>query len=80
MLGGVAPTEYFLIALVSPLVYNFAVDSDGVNDNRGTLPGYGVTGADVNVSNIFASVTDFFNDIINYFSMFINIILKIFAF
>lgn len=75
--GGVTPVEYFLIALVSPLVYNFAVDSDGVNDNRGTLPGYGTVSAEKNVNNIFDRVHTTLNNIMKYITMFLQIIVKI---
>lgn len=39
--GGITPGEYFLAALLSPLLYEFGFDGDGVNDNAGALPGYG---------------------------------------
>ncbi len=76
--GGVTVAEYFLIALVSPLVYNFAVDSDGVNDNTGTIPGYGVVSAEDNVNNILDNIYTFFNNIMKYITMSLQIILKIF--
>ncbi|MBQ6267612.1 MAG: metallophosphoesterase [Clostridia bacterium] len=38
--GGVTAGEYFLLALVAPILDGFGCDSDGVNDNHGTLPGY----------------------------------------
>jgi hypothetical protein len=75
--GGVTVAEYFLIALVSPLVYNFAVDSDGVNDNVGMLPGYGVVSAEDNVNNILDNIYTFFNNIMKYITMFLQIITKI---
>lgn len=40
--GGVTAVEYCLCAVASPIIYEFAFDSDGVNDNNGTLEGYGV--------------------------------------
>ena len=76
--GGVTVAEYFLIALVSPLVYNFAVDSDGVNDNVGTIPGYGVVSAEGNINNILDNIYTFFNNIMKYITMSLQIILKIF--
>lgn len=39
--GGVTPGERLLAALLSPLLYEFGFDGDGVNDNDGALPGYG---------------------------------------
>lgn len=76
VLGGVTPVEYLLLAIVSPLVYSFAVDHDGVNDNNGILPGYGTVNAQSNASNIFNSVVGIFNDITVYFVNFVNIILN----
>lgn len=39
--GGVTAGEYFLLAVASPILEGFGCDTDGVNDNNGTLPGYG---------------------------------------
>ena len=39
--GGITPSQYFIAALLSPLLYGFGVDGDGVNDNAGRIPGYG---------------------------------------
>ncbi len=69
--------EYFLLAIASPIVYEFAYDSDGVNDNTGEFEGYGAeidTGANImdNIKNIIEKIS-------LYFSLFINIVSKIFA-
>ena len=74
VLGGVTPVEYLLLAIVSPLVYSFAVDHDGVDDNNGILPGYGTVNAESNVSNVFDRIIGIFNDITVYFINFVNII------
>ena len=74
VLGGVTPVEYLLLAIVSPLVYSFAVDHDGVNDNHGTLPGYGTVEAETNVQNIFDNIYGVFNDAMKYFSLFLTVI------
>lgn len=76
--GGVTPAEYFLIAFVSPLVYNFAVDNDGVNDNRGSLPGYGVVSVEQNSYNILDRIHTTLNNVMKYITMFLQIVLKIF--
>ena len=39
--GGITPGGRFLAALLSPLLYEFACDGDGVPDNNGRIPGYG---------------------------------------
>ncbi len=74
VLGGVTPVEYLLLAIVSPLVYSFAVDHDGVDDNNGTLPGYGTADAENNISNIFDNIYGIFNDVIKYISLFLMVI------
>lgn len=74
VLGGVTPVEYLLLAVVSPLVYSFAVDHDGVNDNNGTLPGYGTVNFESNVSSIFDGFYAFFNDLTTYIINFLNIL------
>ena len=74
VLGGVTPVEYLLLAIVSPLVYEFAVDNDGVNDNNGVLPGYGTVEFGNNISNIFNNITAIFNEIIKYFELFATVI------
>ncbi len=76
VLGGVTPAEYLLLAIVSPLVYSFAVDHDGVDDNKGVLPGYGTVEAEDNVQNIFDNIYGIFNDVMKYISLFLTVIYK----
>lgn len=75
--GGVSAIEYFLVALVSPLLYEFILDDDGVHDNDGSLPGYGVTGTDVAISNIFGRISDIALLIVTYLSNMVKILFKI---
>lgn len=76
VLGGVTPVEYLLLAIVSPLIYAFAVDYDGVDDNNGVLPGYGTVEVENNVSNIFDAIIGIINDMILYVQLFFNVILN----
>ena len=76
VLGGVTPVEYLLLAIVSPLVYEFAVDNDGVNDNNGTLPGYGTVEIGNNISNVYSNIIGIFNEIIKYFELFVTVIMN----
>ncbi len=76
VLGGVTPVEYLLLAIVSPLVYEFAVDNDGVNDNNGVLPGYGTVEFGNNLSNIYSNIVGIFNEIIKYFELFAYVIMN----
>lgn len=70
--GCVTPGQYFLVALVSPLLYQFAFDGDGVDDNNGTLPGYGTVDCESNTQNVFEKITNFFSTIVLYFSFFVK--------
>ena len=74
--GPVTAGEYFLVALASPLLYGLAYDRDDLDDNNGSIEGYGVT-AD-NFQNVTNNVTGFFKKIGLYFSFFFTYILKIF--
>jgi 3',5'-cyclic AMP phosphodiesterase CpdA len=55
--GPVTAGEFFLLALLSPFLYAFAFDADGVNDNHGTVEGYGVRN---NAQNIAGKAQTFF--------------------
>lgn len=70
--GCVTPGQYFLVALVSPLLYQFAFDGDGVDDNNGVVEGYGTVNCESNTQNIFEKVTNFFSTIVLYFTFFIK--------
>ena len=76
ILGGVSTAEYFLLALVSPLLLEFIADDDGVDDNNGTLPGYAITGSDVAMDNISENFKNFFETIIMYAKYIIKIIVR----
>ena len=63
LFGSVTAGEYFLLVLIAPFLYEFAYDTDGVNDNRGTLEGYAVH---QNGANIAANFTAFFRMLLQY--------------
>jgi 3',5'-cyclic AMP phosphodiesterase CpdA len=67
--GSITPGEYFLLALVSPLLYDFTFDSDGVDDNNGVIEGYAVT-------NNIVNIHDKINDSKTRFSYKLNLMLK----
>lgn len=75
--GGISATEYFVVALVSPLLYTFANDADGVPDNNGTLEGYGTVNSKSKMDNLAEKFKAFFEKIAMYFRMFMDIIAKI---
>ena len=76
--GGVTSAELFLLALVSPLICAFIADDDGVDDNNGTIPGYGTVNFRNNVDNIINNITNILESIIETFSVIIKVLSRIF--
>ncbi len=74
--GPVTAGEYFLLAVASPILYGLAYDRDGIDDNSGTVSGYGVPVN--NAASVGNNVNDFFSKLLLYFKFFISYILKIF--
>ena len=74
---GISPLEYLVVAMLSPLLYTFANDDDGVPDNYGTLEGYGSVTTQSRLENIVQKIKDFFNKIRMYIEMFFDILGKI---
>ena len=74
--GGITAGEYFIAALISPLLYEFAFDGDGVPDNNGVIAGYGVQ---ANGDNILANISDITNKLMLYIENFFSIFFKIFG-
>ncbi len=75
LMGRATAIEYLLLAIASPLLYEFTGDHDGVNDNTGTLPGYGI---EAQFSDIVDNFTGILAKIGEYLSLFVTYILKIF--
>ena len=74
--GGITAGEYFITALISPLLYEFAFDGDGVPDNDGVIAGYGVQ---ANCDNIITNISDITSKLMLYIENFLQIFLKIFG-
>ena len=74
--GGVKPGEYFVIALISPLLYEFAFDSDGVNDSEGVISGYG--SEESNFENLLDKFKGILDSVLLYFNFFLTYFGKIF--
>ena len=72
--GAVTPGKYFIVALISPILYEFAFDSDGVNDNNGSIEGYGASQSAP--QNVMANVNRILGRVSLYFSFFIGYMLK----
>lgn len=72
--GGITAGEYFITALISPFLYEFAFDADGVNDNNGKIPGYGIktSAAESLAARIKQTFEKMFEYIKLFFSVFVN--------
>lgn len=78
--GAVTPCEYLIVAIAAPFLYEFAYDSDSVNDNNGTLPGYGTSSVGGNIDNVKENLNSITDKIALYVKLAINYIFKIFDF
>ncbi len=74
--GSVNTLEYAILGLISPLLYSFAYDDDGVDDNNGTLPGYGTVDTMDNFGNITDNIANILKSIVFNVSMMIKYALK----
>ena len=74
--GSVNAIEYAILGLISPLLFKFAYDNDGVDDNNGVLPGYGTVNASANVNNVVNKYSDLVDKVLFYVSMMIKYTLK----
>ncbi len=74
--GSVNVLEYAILGLISPLLYSFAYDDDGVEDNNGTLPGYGTVDTWNNLGNITANISNIIDKIISTVTMMLKYALK----
>ncbi len=78
ILGPVSAVEYFLVALVSPLICAFIADDDGVEDNNGSIPGYGTVTVQSRISNVFDNIVTSVKDVAEAIMTMLGILLKIF--
>lgn len=70
--GPISPGEYFLLAIASPLLQSFAND-DEVDDNNGTIDGYGT---DNSTENLKTNFTMSVNEFLSTVKMILKFILK----
>ncbi len=70
----ITPMEYFLLSVASPIINQFACDTDGVNDNNGELPGYGAD----ELKTMENDLTGFFHDILLKIQYFFHYLIRIF--
>lgn len=67
--GVYTKAEIFLVAIASPILYKFACDNDGVDDNNGVIEGYGTVNFKSNVSNIFENLNNLSEKITFYLQL-----------
>lgn len=67
--GVYTKAEIFLVAIASPILYKFACDNDGVDDNNGVIEGYGTANFKSNVSNIFENLNNLSEKITFYLQL-----------
>ena len=78
LFSGITPGEYFLAALLSPLLYEFAFDADGADDNNGSFEGYGTDGPLNNLNHLSLSARLAMNRLTAYLKGFISILSRMF--
>ncbi len=74
--GAVNALEYAILGLISPLLYSFAYDDDGVDDNNGTIPGYGTVDTMSNLTNLAGKFSHIIDTVVLWASMMIKYTLK----
>ncbi|MBR0348843.1 MAG: metallophosphoesterase [Clostridia bacterium] len=74
--GEVNAAEFAILGLISPLLYKFAYDNDGVDDNNGILPGYGTVNVQNNLNNVAEKYTNLVEKVVFYVSMMLKYALK----
>lgn len=67
--GVYTKAEIFLVGIASPVLYKFAYDNDGVDDNNGVIEGYGTVNLKSNVTNIFESLNNLSEKITFYLQL-----------
>ena len=74
--GSVNAIEYAILGLISPLLYKFAYDNDGVDDNNGVLPGYATVNVQSNINNISDNFTSIVEKVVFYVTMMLKYALR----
>lgn len=75
--GVYTKAELFLVAVASPILYKFACDNDGVDDNNGVIEGYGTVNFKTNVSNIVENLDSLSEKITFYLRLVMSYLAKL---
>lgn len=75
--GVYTKAEIFLVAVASPILYKFACDNDGVDDNNGVIEGHGTVNFKTNVSNIVENLDSLSEKITFYLRLVMSYLAKL---
>ena len=74
--GVYSKAELFLVAIASPILYKFACDNDGVDDNNGVIEGYGVSDVKTNLGNIAENIRSLTEKAVFYLQTVVTLLLR----
>ena len=74
--GVYSKAELFLVAIASPILYKFAYDNDGVDDNNGVIEGYGVSDVKTNLGNIADNIRSLTEKAVFYIQTVVTLLLR----
>lgn len=75
--GVYTKAEIFLVGIASPILYKFAYDDDGIDDNNGVIEGYGTVNFKSNVSNIFENLSSLSEKITYYIQLVMSYLVRL---
>lgn len=75
--GVYTKAEIFLVGIASPVLYKFAYDNDGVDDNNGVIEGYGTVNFKTNVSNIVENLGSLSEKMVFYIQLVLSYLAKL---
>ena len=74
--GVYSKAELFLVAIASPILYKFAYDNDGVDDNNGVIEGYGISDVKTNLGNIADNIRSLTEKEVFYIQTVVTLLLR----
>lgn len=74
--GVYSKAELFIVAIASPILYKFACDNDGVDDNNGVIEGYGVSDVKTNLGNIADNIRSLTEKAVFYIQTVVTLLLR----
>lgn len=76
-LGVYTKAEIFLVGIASPILYKFAYDNDGVDDNNGVIEGYGTVNIKSNITNIVENIGNISEKVTFYIGLVLSYLAKL---